>query len=78
VEAMITILREPNNLGVREPDTVPESQLVKSTGREETDDYIAEWVEYRFPNTELVVHRSAHITMKKLPAEIAGVAQPLG
>jgi len=75
---MISILRAPNTEGVRVPDVVDDSALVKTTGTDENDNEIVEWVEYRFPGDDTIVHRSAHLTLKKWPEGMTGIAQPLG
>lgn len=48
-------------------DDVDDSLLVKTEGVDETDDYIARWVEYRFPGSDVIVHRSADVQMKRWP-----------
>jgi hypothetical protein len=57
---------------------VDESLLVRTDTREETDDYITEAVEYRFPASAVIVHRSAHVTMKRWPEGMNAIAQNLG
>lgn len=42
-----------------------ESQLVKSEGQHEDENEIASWVEYRLPGSDTIVHRSAHVHLKK-------------
>lgn len=73
----ITILREPNAQGVREPDQVDESLLVRTDTREEDDERIVEAVEYRFPGSDVIVHRSCHVTVKRWPVEAAAETQSL-
>jgi len=46
-----------------------ESELVKSTGGHENDNEVATWVEYRFPGSDDIVHRSAHVTLKQVFAD---------
>jgi hypothetical protein len=41
------------------------SQLVKTTGTDETADAIMDWVEYRLPGSVDIVHRSAHGRIKQ-------------
>jgi hypothetical protein len=53
-------------------DDVDESLLVKKEGRDENDNEIAEWVEYRFPNSDVIVHRSVHVTLKRWPEGMSG------
>lgn len=42
-----------------------ESELLKLTGGHETDDEIVSWVQYHLPATGEMVHRSAHVHLKK-------------
>ena len=42
-----------------------ESELVKTTGGFEDDNECTTWVEYRKPGSDEIVHRSAHINLKK-------------
>lgn len=74
---MIHILREENAAGVRVPDEVDESLLIKTEGVVANDDEHTTWVEYRFPGSDVVVHRSCHVTLKRWPVGIQGIAQPL-
>jgi hypothetical protein len=69
---MIHILREPNVEGVRIEDDVDEALLVKTEGGLENDHERTTWVEYRFPASDLIVHRSVHVTLKEWPS--AGAA----
>lgn len=48
-------------------DRVDESLLVKSEGVIDTANEYTTWVEYRFPGSEVIVHRSAHVTIKHWP-----------
>jgi hypothetical protein len=75
---MIHILRAPNRDGVRVPDEVDDALLVKTTGIDENDNERVEWVVYRFPGDDTIVHRSAHLTLKKWPEGMTGIAQPFG
>ena len=43
---------------------VPESLLVKSTGQVDDERELTNWVEYRLPGTDVIVHRSVHVTLK--------------
>lgn len=65
--ALIQILRPNSTL-----DAVEESELEKLEGRNEDDNEIAEWVEYRFPGDPTIVHRSVHVTLKKWPEGMSG------
>lgn len=51
--------------------------LVRTNGVLENDHELTTWVEYRYPNSDVIVHRSAHVTVKKTP-ELSGVVQPFG
>jgi len=42
-----------------------ESLLEKKTGEVDNENEFTTWVEYRKPGTEEIVHRSAHVTLKK-------------
>lgn len=71
---LIHILREE---GVE--DDVDESLLVKTEGVVDNDNERTTWVEYRFPGSETIVHRSVHVTIKQWPeglgAAIGGFGQ---
>ncbi|PFH12836.1 MULTISPECIES: hypothetical protein [Burkholderia] len=52
-----------------------ESELDKRTGGHEDENEIVSWVEYRLKGTDTLVHRSAHVHMKKNPfSELAAAA----
>jgi len=74
---MITILREPDVDGVRRPDKVDEALLIKTEGVVDNENEHTIWVEYRFPDSDVVVHRSCHVTMKRWPDSLGATAQPL-
>ena len=74
---MIHILREPNADGVRVEDDVEDFALIKLEGVIDNDDEHTTWVEYRFPDSNVIVHRSCHVTLKKWPEGLQGIAQPL-
>jgi hypothetical protein len=42
-----------------------ESELDRRVGGHEDDNEIATWVEYRLKGTDTIVHRSAHVHLKK-------------
>jgi hypothetical protein len=46
---------------------VDEGLLVKTEGVDENDDCRTAWVEYRFPDSNRIMHRSVHVTMKRWP-----------
>jgi hypothetical protein len=50
-----------------------ESLLVKSEGVVDSDDELTKWVEYRLGGE--IVHRSAHVTLKKMPAMFGEAAK---
>jgi hypothetical protein len=50
-----------------------ESLLVKKTGGIDNDDERTTWVEYRLDGE--LVHRSAHVTLKKTPAMFGEAAK---
>lgn len=52
--------------------------LVRTNGVLENDHELTTWIEYRFPNSDVVVHRSAHVTVKKMPGEMSGAVQSFG
>lgn len=41
--------------------------LDKTTGVLDNDNEYTTWVEYRLPGNPEIIHRSAHITLKKMP-----------
>jgi hypothetical protein len=72
---LIHILREENAQGQRVEDDVDESQLVKTEGLIDNDNELTTWDEYRFPNSDVIVHRSCHVTLKKWPEGLTGAIQ---
>lgn len=76
--ALIPIDRPPDWRGVRVRDHVDESLLVRKYVREENDDEIITAVEYRLLGSDLIVHRSVNVQLKKWPAGMAGALQSLG
>ena len=42
-----------------------EKDLIRSDGRDENDNEIVNWVEYRL--SDELVHRSVHVELKELP-----------
>lgn len=53
-----------------------ESQLVRTAGGHENDNEIAVWVEYRLDDK--LVHRSAHVHLKKASEPLFAEAAALG
>lgn len=62
---MIHILDTPDVDGSRAERDVDESELVKTEGVTNDDHEHTTWVEYRWPGSDLVVHRSCHVTVKE-------------
>jgi len=42
-----------------------ESLLIKSEGVVDNENEFTTWVEYRLPGQDRIIHRSAHVTLKK-------------
>jgi hypothetical protein len=55
-----------------------EALLKKRTGGHDDEDETAEWVEYRTRDTGELVHRSAHVTLKKMPDGMESVLGSIG
>ena len=53
-----------------------ESQLIKRTGTLDDDNETTTWVEYWLG--EELVHRSAHVTLKKWPDGLGAIAADFG
>jgi hypothetical protein len=53
-----------------------ESELVKREGTIDNDDEVTTWVEYYLG--EELVHRSAHVTLKKWPEGLGAIAADFG
>lgn len=56
--------------------TMKESQLVRTAGGHDNDNEVAAWVEYRLGDK--LVHRSAHVHLKKSPFYGEAIAASLG
>jgi hypothetical protein len=41
-----------------------EGVLIRTDGEDDTNDAVVRWVEYRIPDSDEVIHRSAHIEVK--------------
>jgi len=68
-----TLERKLNPMIQTKHGEMAESALVKSTGSNETDDAVVEWVQYTLPGSDEVVHRSVHATMKQgLVSQVIG------
>lgn len=57
---MITIQRAPTS----DIELCDDAQLVKTEGVVDNAREHTTWVEYRFPGSDVVVHRSVHVTLK--------------
>lgn len=75
--AHIHILREDHGSG-RVEDDVEEAELVKTEGLIDNDHELTTWVEYRFPGSDVIVHRSAHVTLKHWPEGLGGGLGAIG
>lgn len=42
-----------------------ESTLIKTEGQIDNENEFTTWVEYRLPDSDEIIHRSAHVTLKK-------------
>lgn len=73
---MIPILYPPDADGVRASGDIEESALIKTTGESENDNEQIAWVEYRFPGSDVIVHRSCAVQLKQWPS-MQAIAQPL-
>lgn len=52
---------------------VDESLLVRTDGELDNDNEHTTWVEYRFPGSDAIVHRSAHVQLKQWPHGLGGI-----
>ena len=59
-------------------EQVDERELVKTDGVVDNDHERTTWVEYRFPDSDVIVHRSVHVTLKEWPAGLGGVVGEVG
>jgi len=71
--SLIHILRED---GIE--DDVDETLLVKAEGVDEDEDRRVRWVEYRFPSSDRIVHRSVDVVMKRWPEGLGTVLGGIG
>ena len=55
----------PVDLGNGVIEHMEESRLIRRTGEDENDNEIVAWVEYHLPVDDRLVHRSAHVHLKK-------------
>ncbi len=74
---------QPNEFDAPEPGgvvlcAVPEEMLVKLTGQVENDNELTNWVEYRLPGSDLIVHRSAHVVLKQAGQLAAALTGTVG
>lgn len=42
-----------------------ESTLIKTEGQIDNENEFTTWVEYRLPDSDEIIHRSAHVTLKR-------------
>jgi hypothetical protein len=68
----------PVDLGKGVIEHMMECDLDRTSGEDETDNEIAAWVEYRLPGTSTLVHRSAHVHLKKAMVFGEGKAAVMG
>lgn len=71
--AIVHILRSNG-----QEDDVDESLLVKTEGLIDNDHERTTWVEYRFPGSDQIVHRSVHVTIKQWPDGLGAIAGAIG
>lgn len=57
--------------GASEITQMDEADLFKLEGSYENDNEIVSWVQYHLKTTGDLVHRSAHMHLKTVPAELA-------
>lgn len=57
---------------------VEEATLVKAEGVVENDHEHTTWIEYRMPGSDVIVHRSAHVTVKQWPGALGAAVQSFG
>lgn len=74
----IHILRLPDATGVRVEGDVEETLLVKTPGEIDNAHEHTTFVEYRFPGSDVIVHRSVHVTLKEWPEGLSGLAGKFG
>lgn len=77
---LIHIVRPPDAHGIRVEDDVPDTDLVQTTGATDTDYEHTTWVEYRLPDSDVIVHRSVHVVLKKWPdgTDLTGLTATFG
>jgi hypothetical protein len=52
---------------------IEDFQLVKLEGSIDTANEYTTWIEYRLPNSDEIIHRSVHMTLKEMPVSSSGV-----
>ena len=53
-----------------------ESTLIKTEGQIDNENEFTTWVEYRLPDSDEIIHRSAHVILKQSPGifgEVTGL-----
>jgi hypothetical protein len=71
---LVHVLLPPDSAGNRVESDVEDDRLVKLDGVVDDDNEHTTWVEYRFPGSDIIVHRSAHVTIKEWPAGCEALA----
>ena len=59
-------------------DDVDETLLVTTVGEVDNAHERTTWVEYRFPDSDVIVHRSVHVTLKEWPQGLGAVVGEIG
>lgn len=67
----------PVDLGTGSIVTMMENELLRLSNVFEDDDQIIHWVQYHLPETGTLVHRSAHVHLKKACLPLQGEAANL-
>lgn len=57
---------------------VDAASLVRTDGVLDNAHERTTWTEYRFPHSDTIVHRSAHVALKQWPDGLTGVVQSFG
>lgn len=59
-------------------DDVDETLLVKTEGEVDNAHERTTWVEYHFPDSDLIVHRSVIVNLKEWPEGLVGTIGKVG
>ena len=68
----------PVDLGNGIIEYMDEMYLVRRTGEEENENEIVAWVQYHLPANDQMVHRSAHVHLKKARVFAEATAAAIG